>query len=150
MRQTGEKKSKKAARIGVLRDYNMNMGFVDNFDAALNLYQYRGRNKSWKRCMFYALLKMLVVVSQKLFLSFNPHLKGRNKQQLKHLTALIQELAQEKSEPSRILNCHYPHQTSVAKCCTYCKSRKIRSNTVFKCLGCGVYLHPKCWVKHHK
>ncbi|KAG2373028.1 hypothetical protein C9374_012874 [Naegleria lovaniensis] len=87
------KGSNKTPRCDILRFYNMNMGSVDSFDAALNLYHFRSRHRSWKRCMFFAMMKTLVVGSHKLYQYFHMGPNNRKPQQLGHLVAIIYSLS---------------------------------------------------------
>ncbi|KAG2393223.1 hypothetical protein C9374_009800 [Naegleria lovaniensis] len=144
------KRSNKTPRCDILRFYNMNMGSVDSFDAALNLYHFRSRHRSWKRCMFFAMMKTLVVGSHKLYQYFHMGPNNRKPQQLGHLVAIIYSLSDRQPRYKEISTLqHFPMLTQQPKPCEFCKRKGIRSNTTFKCSACAKHAHSHCWFQYH-
>ena len=140
--------NQKRPRPGIVRTYNLEMGSVDKFDAKLNIYHYRCKHRSWKRCMFFATMKMLVTSSLTIFQHFNPAKKPQ--QQLHHLTAIIYGLTNRgvQRRDSYTLH-HFPLYKSKSKRCEFCSQEGMNSNTKYQCSGCGKYCHPKCWLYLH-
>lgn len=150
-KERNEKNKKKRARCGIVRFYNMNMGGVDQFDAALNLYHFKCRNRSWKRSLGFAMFKTLIVGSLRLFQAFNSKPNGKKPQQLGHVVSIIYGLSSRNpryKEPA-ILHQHYPMHAKKGKHCVYCLQHGIKSNSKYVCTNCQHHLHPKCWIKYH-
>jgi len=128
--------------------YNKYMNAVDLFDQQLNYHWNNHKHKKWVQCWYYLLVKM---VFTNISIYYNNYF-GTSETVTELLKLLLlmympeDSISKEKPNQQK----HFPTRAEKTGKCSYCLKHNRRSNTAYHCNPCQIYLHPDCWVDHHK
>lgn len=137
-----------------IQEYRSLLGSVDQFDRWLHQYLPQHRNIKWTQALLCGLLKMTInntlIISMQKSISFD--LKEVTLKVIDHLAGNYttkKQFRSNKWKKAGLHKHHYPIEVEKKGHCAYCQAQKRDSSTKFKCTGCNIYLHPKCWINFH-
>ena len=134
--------------------YNCGMGGVDLSDSFLHQIKiFPHRKYKWTRCLFFTVLSFILDNSW-IFWGIQNQKHETKKDFLENIVQQICrefKIDMEMTESFCKKNQHWPQHVpidengkSMQKKCIFCGT-----STSYFCMGCGVALHPDCWIDYH-
>lgn len=159
---TGIRKGPHSQKPNVAHIYNKYMGAVDKSDAMIHqCLPFPHRKNKWTRAFMLHSFKTALVNSWILYRHLRVGLMNNDKDRNKCMSMTQNEFL-EKYVVSQNLwidrvryntrHSHYPMESAKKERCAHCyttTSKKKKSTCNFKCPGCKVNLHTKCFLPYH-
>ncbi|KAJ6252950.1 piggybac transposable element-derived protein [Anaeramoeba flamelloides] len=138
------KSENKKKKPKIVKNYSLEMNYVDKADKNIYNYIFNHKHLSWKRCCIIYFFKVLFHNSQIVFNSLN----DSKLTTINFLLQLAEELPGKQGKPS---NCkHNLDKSNIRKDCYFCRRYASKSSsTWFKCLTCDRHFHKKCFLTSH-
>lgn len=144
----------------ILMDYNKNMGGVDMHDNGVANYRIKIRGKKWWWPLFTNCLDSCLVNAWKIYNIANPknkitqlEFKSSVVRCLMKCEATLQTHAlghgRRMSQPDDIRFDGHGHLVKKNNCGQRRRCSECHSTTTYMCGKCNIFLHSKCFLKHH-